>query len=155
MIDCDFLKCNCAASREPTVSSWARRENRNASVTSPKKLVALPVDLTLTNWRESPTPSTGLLMRTDSSPLVLTCPLLPPCPSTSSRCWLTWGLLANSNRFLDQKKLSKLSDHGISHWLRDFFFQIVKNKLTLHIWTHPKFFFATSLWLWFNYYGVF
>merc|ERR1711928_109075 len=30
-----------------------------------------------------------LLMRTDSSPLVLTCPLLPPCPSTSSRCWLT------------------------------------------------------------------
>merc|ERR1712189_142611 len=62
---------------------------QNASVTSPKKLVALPVDLTLTNWTESPTPSTGLLMRTDSSPLVLTCPLLPPCPSTSSRCWLT------------------------------------------------------------------
>merc|ERR1711928_142889 len=63
---------------------------QNTSVTSPKKAtVALPVDLTLTNWRESPTPSTGLLMRTDSSPLVLTCPLLPPCPSTSSRCWLT------------------------------------------------------------------
>merc|ERR1712189_152331 len=54
-----------------------------------KATVAFPVDLTLTNWRESPTPSTGLLMRTDSSPLVTICPLLPPCPSTSSRCWLT------------------------------------------------------------------
>merc|ERR1712221_9419 len=62
----------------------------NTSVTSSKKVtVALPADLTLTNWKELPTPSTGLLMRTDSSPLVIICPLLPPCPSTSSRCWLT------------------------------------------------------------------
>merc|ERR1719378_1680643 len=49
---------------------------------------SVAADLTLTNWRESPTPSTGLLVRTDTSPPVLTCPLLPPCPSTSSRCWL-------------------------------------------------------------------
>merc|ERR1719378_1488031 len=55
---------------------------------SPKKSVPFPADLTLTKWTESPTPSTGLLMRTDSSPPVLTCPLLPPCPTTSSRCWL-------------------------------------------------------------------
>merc|ERR1712071_53398 len=31
--------------------------------------------------------STGLPMRTVSKLLVITCPLLPRCPSTSSKCW--------------------------------------------------------------------
>merc|ERR1712135_83067 len=41
------------------------------------------------------TPSPGLPMRTVSRPPVTTCPLPHPCPSTSSRCWLTWEPLAN------------------------------------------------------------
>jgi hypothetical protein len=37
-------------------------------------------------------PSTGPPMKTDSRPLAITCPLLPRCPNTLSRCSQTWEL---------------------------------------------------------------
>ena len=83
------------ATRLRTVSPSARAESRSSSEINPKKPESSPRANSLTPKKEWPTPSPGLPMRTVSRPPVTTCPLPHPCPSTSSRCWLTWEPLAN------------------------------------------------------------
>merc|ERR1712071_567938 len=93
-----------SATRLRTASPSARAESRSRSEISPKKPEPSPRANTLTPKTAGPTPSHGPPMRTVSRPPETICPLPHPCPSTSSRCSLTWLPPENC-------KLNEL-DHG-------------------------------------------
>ena len=74
---CDELLLICifeTALRSMMAPELSKVENRNKSPS--KTLELYPEDNTLTFTKEYDTPSTGLPMRTDTSPPVITCPKL-------------------------------------------------------------------------------
>jgi hypothetical protein len=73
------------APRSPRAAARSKLDlNPRISAPSPRDLTRTPLPMV------SSSPSTGPPMKTVSRPPVTTSPLLPPCPSTSSRCSPTW-----------------------------------------------------------------
>merc|ERR1711946_71930 len=75
--------------RDGERNSSARAESRSRSEPNPKSLEPCRRAATLSLKIARDTPSPGWPMRTDSRPREIICPLLPLCPSTSSRCSTT------------------------------------------------------------------
>lgn len=132
-----------AASKRPMVSLAPNLAPRRKSF---KKMV--PSQLA-PSWREAiltpklmapRSPSTGLLMRTDSSQLALICPSLHQCPNTSSNCWLIWGPLASYKRFSSKwfftKKTTKQYHSSISPTHQQFVTEICTRSTRKKIRPH-------------------
>jgi len=98
-------------SKSKKVAAWSRSplkplEPHHEAAT----LIPLPME-------QSSLP-TGLPMRADSELPALTCPLLPRCPITSSRCWLTCALLVSCKLFPeDSRSVNEVNNRVVfSYW---------------------------------------